>query len=65
MSPQVLNVAGNKLRGTLRIRGVPKLRALIANDNEITAVKGRQSCLPDPSALHNVRDLPLGASTGA
>ena len=37
---QVLNVAGNKLSGKLRLQGVPKLRALIANDNAITAVKG-------------------------
>eukprot|EP00208_Stichococcus_sp_RCC1054_P003893 CAMPEP_0206144720 /NCGR_PEP_ID=MMETSP1473-20131121/25013_1 /ASSEMBLY_ACC=CAM_ASM_001109 /TAXON_ID=1461547 /ORGANISM="Stichococcus sp, Strain RCC1054" /LENGTH=328 /DNA_ID=CAMNT_0053540631 /DNA_START=406 /DNA_END=1388 /DNA_ORIENTATION=- len=37
---QVLNIAGNKIRGTLRVKGVPKLRALIANDNELTTVKG-------------------------
>ena len=46
---QVLNVAGNKLSGTLRIKGVPKLRALIANDNEITAVKGRS--IPPPGLI--------------
>ena len=37
---QVLNIAGNKLSGSIRVQGVPKLRALIANDNAITAVKG-------------------------
>lgn len=37
---QVLNVGSNKLSGQLRIKGVPKLRALIANGNDITAVKG-------------------------
>ena len=37
---QVLNIAGNKISGKLRLHGVPKLRALIANDNAITAVKG-------------------------
>ncbi len=39
---QVLNIAGNQLSGSIRVQGVPKLRALIANDNAITAVKGAQ-----------------------
>jgi hypothetical protein len=42
---QVLNIGGNKLSGLLRIKGVPKLRALIANDNAITVVKGGLSPL--------------------
>lgn len=37
---QVLNVGGNQVSGKLKIQGMPKLRALIANDNAITAVKG-------------------------
>ena len=43
---QVLNIAGNKISGRLSIHGVPKLRALIANDNAITAVKGAQLAAP-------------------
>ncbi len=41
---QVLNIAGNQLSGSIRVQGVPKLRALIANDNAITAVLGAQGC---------------------
>ena len=37
---QVLNVGGNQVSGKLKIQGMPKLRALIVNDNAITAVKG-------------------------
>ena len=57
---QVLNVAGNKLVGTLRVKGVPKLRALIANDNDITAVKGQRAwqsarTLHPESQVHQTR----------
>lgn len=33
-------MGGNQVSGKLKIQGMPKLRALIANDNAITAVKG-------------------------
>ena len=46
---QVLNIAGNQLSGNIRVQGVPKLRALIANDNAITAVKGVQRLSAVPS----------------
>ena len=42
---QVLNVGGNQVSGKLKIQGMPKLRALIANDNAITAVKGVHSAV--------------------
>ena len=53
---QVLNVAANKISGKLRLQGVPKLRALIANDNAITAVKGAAHDASYPR-LTTIRDF--------
>ena len=62
---QVLNLAGNQISGKLKVEGVPKLRALIANDNAITAVKGmlhvhRPSGLA--SIVQGIKLLDLGAT---
>ena len=51
LTMQVLNIAGNKISGKLRVQGVPKLRALIANDNAITAIKGAQAMRPQHAVV--------------
>lgn len=38
--PQVLNLGHNQLSGTLDIVGLPALRALMLNDNQLTGVVG-------------------------
>lgn len=37
---QVLNMADNQVSGMVKLRGVPKLRALILTNNAITGVRG-------------------------
>lgn len=40
--PQVLNLGHNQLSGTLDIVGLPALRALMLNDNQLTGVNGER-----------------------
>ena len=40
---QVLNLGSNKLSGRLTITGLPALRALMLNDNQLTGVDGEQT----------------------
>lgn len=37
---QVLNMADNQVSGMVKLRGVPKLRALILTNNAITGIRG-------------------------
>lgn len=53
--PQVLNLGHNQLSGTLDIVGLPALRALMLNDNQLAGVNGERrhicNCMM-PCALH-------------
>ncbi len=42
---QVLNLGHNALKGQLKLAGLPSLRALMLNDNQLTGVEGNVNTL--------------------
>ena len=56
--PQVLNLGHNALSGRLTLNGLPSLRALMLNDNQLTGIEGSLHTLMKldlcPSLVHKL-----------
>jgi hypothetical protein len=48
---QVLNLADNQVSGMVKLRGVPKLRALILTNNAITGIRGVPSVMTAQASI--------------